>query len=441
MSSELPNLGAVFWPVGTGDSTTIVVSDEIMMQVDLHDLAKADDDDTHEVPIVDLLADALPRGTDGKPYLAVFVLTHADKDHCSGFKELLDRVTIGELWATPRLWREFDDPDAPELCKDAKAFQEESIRRVEATKKAVAKGKDPDSGDRILVVGYDTDHDEHAYSELPDRFLATPGDSITKLDGEDLRGRFEAFIHAPFKDDCAEARNDTSLSMQITLTEDGGRNGKMLLFGDLAHDTIMKIFNYSEAKQRENYLEWDLLLAPHHCSKKVMYVREDGRDVLKNDVLDAFERHAREGAVIVSSSCPIPSKDVDGNNPPHRKAADRYREIVDSGNFLCTMEWPSEDDPSSIVFAVDSAGGRIVSDDAAELSAKAAVMEAVAKRHRSLVAVAAAASSAGRLAAEKVGGGSAGTDVQSGPERVRDAVAASRGTKNAPATTVGFGSD
>jgi hypothetical protein len=441
MGGVLPELGAVFWPVGTGDSSTVVVNEETVMQVDLHDLTKADDDDTHEVPIVDLLVDALPKGKDGKPYLAVFVLTHADKDHCSGFKELLDRVTIGELWATPRLWREFDDPDAPELCKDAKAFQEESARRVEATKKAVADGKDPASGDRILVVGYDTDHDKHAYSELPDRFLAAPGDSITKLDGEDFAGGFEAFIHAPFKDDCAEARNETSLSMQVTLTEDGGQDGKMLLFGDLAHDTIMKIFDYSEANKRENYLEWDLLLAPHHCSKKVMYVREDGKDVLKNDVLDAFERHARDGAVIVSSSCPIPAKDMDGNNPPHRKAADRYREIVDSGNLLCTMEWPSKDDPSPVVFGVDASGAQIVSDNVVELSAKAAVEEAAARPRRRLTAVAAAASAAGFLAAEHVGGSFTSRDLRTGPERVQDAVAASRGTENAPATTVGFGSD
>jgi hypothetical protein len=252
MDAVLPELGAVFWPVGTGDSSTVVVDEETVMQVDLHDLAKADDDDTHEVPIVDLKVEALPKGKDGRPYLAVFVLTHADKDHCSGFQELLDRVTIGELWATPRLWREYDDPDAPELCKDAKAFQEESVRRVEATRKAVAAGEEPTSGDRILVVGYDTDHDKHAYAELPDQYLATPGDSITMLDGVDFAGRFEAFIHAPFKDDCAEARNETSLSIQVTLTGDGGMNGKLLLFGDLAHDTIMKIFDCSEAHNREN---------------------------------------------------------------------------------------------------------------------------------------------------------------------------------------------
>lgn len=434
MGDVLPELGVVFWPVGTGDSSTVVVNEETVIQVDLHDLAKADDEDTHEVPIVDLLVEALPTGKDGKPYLAVFVLTHADKDHCSGFQELLNRVTIGEIWATPRLWREFDDKEAPEPCKDAVAFQEESVRRVDKTLKAVSAGKAPASGDRILVVGYDTDHEKHEYSELPDEYLATPGDSITTLDGLDFLGRFEAFIHAPFKDDCAEARNETSLSMQVTLSDAGGVDGKVLLFGDLAHDTIMKIFERSEAHNRENYLEWDLLLAPHHCSKYVMYVREGGKDVLKDDVLEAFERHARGGSVIVSSSGPIPATDIDGNNPPHRKAADRYRERVDQDNFICTMEWPSQDDPSPVVFGVDASGAQVVRDELVERSAKAG-----APRRR-LTVVAGAASTAGVVAAARQRE-SAASSNRTGPERVQDAVTASRGTEKAPTTPVGFGND
>jgi hypothetical protein len=440
MGEVLPELGAVFWPVGTGDSSTVVVSEQVVIQVDLHDMAKADDDDTPEVPVVALLADALPKGADGRPYLAVFVLTHADKDHCSGFSDLLDRVTIGQLWATPRLWREYAEPDAPELCKDAQAFQDESVRRVEATKEAMAAGREPASGDRILVVGYDTDHDKHAYSELDDIYLATPGDSITTLDGMDFAGRFEAFIHAPFKADCAEARNETSLSMQVTLTEPGGRDGKVLLFGDLAHDTIMKVFTRSEENDNEEYVEWDLLLAPHHCSKYVMYVRENGQDVRMDDVLEAFERHARDGAVIVSSSGPIPSVDLDGHNPPHRKAADRYREIVDAGNFICTMEWSAEENPSPVMFGVDAAGAGILRGDVVELSARATLEKAAAGPRRRLAAVAAAASAAGSLAAARSGRTVTVTDTRTGPERVQDAAAASRGTQP-PAATVGFGSD
>ena len=71
------------------------------------------------------------------------MLTHADKDHCSGFADLLDKATIGELWATPRMWREYlDDGEDTDLREDAKAFDEEVKRRVEAAKKAVAESKE-----------------------------------------------------------------------------------------------------------------------------------------------------------------------------------------------------------------------------------------------------------------------------------------------------------
>ena len=371
MSNDLPTLGAVFWPVGTGDSTTLVVpvgdgvGDEIVVQIDLHDMAKADDDANPEVPVVDRLVEALPI-VDGKPYLAVFVLTHADKDHCLGFEDLLSKATIGELWATPRLWREYEDADGEGLCPDAQAFQDEAERRVAAVLRAEEAGQVPGAGDRIVVFGYDTDHDKHAYDDLPEQYKSGPGKSRTVLDGRDCSGRFEAFIHAPFADDCAAARNDTSLAMQVTLTDLTGTSGRVLLFGDLAHDTIMKIFDYSEYHEREQYLEWNVLLAPHHCSKKVMYDGSGGADVLQTDVLDAFERHALDGAVVVASSGTIPASDTAGSNPPHRKAADRYRELVDE--LICTMEWPSADAPVPVVFAVDATGARIVREDTVALA-------------------------------------------------------------------------
>jgi hypothetical protein len=439
VSSNIPELGAVFWPVGTGDSSTLVVGEDVLVQVDLNHRAKADDDETPEVPVVDLLLPALPLGDDGKPYLAAFVLTHADADHCSGFARLLEEATIGELWATPRMWREYlDDPTGPDLCDDAAAFHEEVKRRVEAIKKAVAAGQQPGYGDRVLIVGYDTDHEQHAYSELPDEFLAYPGQSITMIDGVDHGGRFNAFIHAPFKDDCAEARNDTSLSMQVTLTEAGGRDGKFLLFGDLAYETIMKIFDYSERMQREQFLEWDLLLAPHHCSKKVMYTREDNRDVLHTDILDKLENHARDGAVVVASSKEIPSSDTVGANPPHKMAADRYKKIVDT--FICTAEWPSKADPSPVVIGVDAAGAHVIDDAAIEEVAKVLdLTKAATGVPQRLRKVAAAATAAGRYVAGATT--AEATRDLSGPEKVRAAIAADRGTEKAPATAVGFGRD
>lgn len=439
VSNDIPTLGAVFWPVGTGDSTTLVVSEEIVVQIDLHDMAKADDDANPEVPVVDRLVEALPTTADGTPYLAVFVLTHADKDHCLGFADLLDKVVIGELWATPRLWREYAESDGEGLCPDACAFQKEAERRVAAVLNAVDAGEEPGAGDRIVVFGYDTDHDKHAYDELPEQYKCWPGRSLTVLDGHDCTGRFEAFIHAPFADDCAAARNDTSLAMQVTLTDPSGLNGRLLLLGDLAHATIMKIFDYSEFHGRERYVAWDLLLAPHHCSKKVMYLGDgNGGDVLQDDVIDAFTRHARSTSVVVASSAVIPSSDTAGANPPHRKAADRYEELADE--LICTMQWPTADAPEPVVFTVDADGARIVREDTLELSATASTKSAPWSRSR-LVEVAAAAAAVGEdVAAWRAGGGGpAAAASPTGPEQLREGIAADRGGRAAPATPVGFG--
>jgi hypothetical protein len=434
-SEGLPARGVVFWPVGTGDSTTVVVDDLVVMQVDLHDMAKADDDGNPEVAVVDRLVEALPV-VDGEPYLATFVLTHADKDHCLGFADLLDQVRIGELWSTPRLWREYNDPDAPELCSDAVAFREESERRISATMDAVNSGGAPGSGDRIRVIGYDDEHSSHAYDELPDEYLSWPGQSVTVLDGNERAGVFESFIHAPFRDDAAAARNETSLSMQVTLTDESGADGKILLFGDLAHDTIMKVFDYSEYHDREQYLAWDLLLAPHHCSKRVMYKKDaDGGEELQMDVLNAFERNARAGGTIVCSSAVFPDVDVDGHNPPHKMAADRYAEIAD--DLICTMSWVDEGAPSPVVFGVDAMGARVIRGDLVASSASEAKAElAASATGRRFAAITAAAVSV----ANAIPAATATAPSTPGSERVDAAVTADRGGNSAPETPVGFGS-
>ena len=112
----LPERGIIFWPVGCGDSTTVVVDADTVVQIDIHYVEDSEGDDGPRIPVVDELVELLPK-KDGKPYLAVFGATHLDKDHTQGFAELLDRVTIGDLWFTPRvLWEQ----DQDELCDDAR---------------------------------------------------------------------------------------------------------------------------------------------------------------------------------------------------------------------------------------------------------------------------------------------------------------------------------
>lgn len=342
----------VFWPVGTGDSTSIVVAEDVVLQVDLRYLSSADDADDDHAAMIDELVDKLPN-VGGRPYLSAFALTHPDKDHIQGFAELHKKVSIGEIWFTPRVFIE-DDED---LCKDAVAFKNEAKRRV---KKTIASGGDTQPGDRIRLIGYDGLLTEDEFAGFPEDRLTLPGSSITQIDGMDYHGKFNAFIHAPFADGDEADRNDTSLCMQVLLGSDPSKGG-VLLLGDIAYPTLHKIFDRTKKAGNDRYLKWKVLLAPHHCSKSAMYQTEGDSEELKQDILNDLEHYQVDGGVIVASSEKIPSHNEPGDNPPHTKAKNCYQEIADGG-FLCTHEDGESAEP--IVFTVED--GTLLAPDLAD---------------------------------------------------------------------------
>jgi len=340
----LPKKGLTHWPVGNGDSTTIVVRDnELVMQVDLKHMEKSDDDNEQTWPVIDHLVRTLPK-KDGKPYLAVFVLTHPDKDHIQGFKELNEKVLIGELWHTPRIFRDFEK-EAP-LCEDALAFRKEARHRANVMKD---KGAAVVSGDRVRVIGHDDIMAEEPYCSIPQSARTSPGTSVNILDGVNVEGTFNAFIHSPFKEDQDADRNDTSLTMQVHLVE-GSMDLKVLLFGDIAYKTLRLIFDKTKDSDNEQFLEWDILLAPHHCSKAAMYVD----DVVKEDILDYLRNYKRTDPHIIASCHNTYDKP---NRPPHSKARKRYEGVVDkTDHFIGTQEYPSKKETEPVVFELDASG-------------------------------------------------------------------------------------
>ncbi|MEW8073880.1 MAG: hypothetical protein AB2810_18670 [Candidatus Thiodiazotropha endolucinida] len=346
MAVDTPSQGFVFWPVGTGDSTTVKINDETYLQVDIRHMEKADDDDDPAWPVVDHLIEILPQA-DGRPYLSTFALTHPDQDHCQGFTKLLEEVEIGELWLSPRVFQEYQDNE--DLCDDAEAFQEEAMRRVHAT---IDAGGDPGSGDRVRIIGYDELLQDEPYIGFPEAFFSVPGHAVHTLDGQDYGDQFRAFIHAPFADDSYGDRNDCSLAFQISLSDTDGV-GKALLLGDLKYPILKRIFDVSDPED----LEWNILLAPHHCSKSAMYWQDEGDDTekLKQYILDAMAASALSPGYIISSSSPIPASNKPGDNPPHAIAKRQYLRIVPD-EFMCTHETPNEENPEPIAFEVTNEG-------------------------------------------------------------------------------------
>lgn len=341
MAVELAEQAVVFWSVGNGDSTTVKLSDGVFFQIDLNNLVDAQGDDDPRSPVLDELCDLLPEGNDGRPYLAAFAVTHPDQDHCRGFTELLERVTIGELWITPRAFRDYEAREGG-LSADANALVREARRRVAECER---QGLATQAGDLVRVIGSDELLQEDLYSGLPREFLTTPRNELTAVGGQELSGSFRAFIHAPFKEDAAgDERNETSLAMQVTLTAVDCELRFMLL-GDLGAATLRKIIERSEYNDNADKLEWDVLLAPHHGSHHAMYECVNGHHTLDEDVLDGLEAYARPGATVVMSCREFNTTDA---GPPHQDARNHYEDIVGAERVITTCEHA----PNPVVFSV-----------------------------------------------------------------------------------------
>ncbi len=358
MFADVSGPSFIFWPVGCGDTTTIVVSETEVVQIDINDKLMADEEGNEHIPIVDELVATLPK-RNGKPYLSCFVLTHPDLDHCRGFKDLLKRVTIGEIWHTPRIFREYED--TYDLSADALAFRKEAHRRAE---RSIEAGGDPGSGHRVRIIGYASELFEpgERYFGFPEQqFYTRPGNRVVTLDGANVADRFHAFIHAPFKGGLADERNETSLAMQVVIGPGNPIRG--LFLGDLSYPTLMQIFEETHRHGNDGMLQWNVLLAPHHCSKKVMYERDgSGKDVLQQDVLDEFSACQLDIGYIVASSNEFPHSNASGDNPPHRKARNRYEEIVNT-EFVCTGEFSTPEHARPIIFTATAEGMVLAGED------------------------------------------------------------------------------
>lgn len=336
----LPDAGVTFWPVGNGDSTTVSICGEYKLQIDIHHMSSSGNEEEEAYPVVDHLLESLPT-RNNKPYLATFALTHPDEDHIKGFSQLLEAALIGELWFTPRIFNEY----RKELCPEAEAFRNEAERRL---KLVIENNGDVESGDRIRIFGYDSLLEEAKYSGLPKDLLTIPGQEVSIVDGKDLSETFSSFVHTPFKADEEDERNDTSLGMQISLGNEDEKL-KILVFGDLSHDSLRKVIDISKESGNEEKMQWNILLAPHHCSKSVMYTKDEQDDIiLQREMMDDLESLALEPGYVISSSKSVPRVNEKGDNPPHALAKARYEEIVPD-EFLCTHS-ESGEEAQPIVF-------------------------------------------------------------------------------------------
>lgn len=309
----------------------------------------------------DLLSSVKRR--DEIPYLDVFILTHGDYDHCRGYKDNFyqgnpesyssadkkaSKVMIDEMWFSPMIAEAHTN-------NDEDAYQQEAERRLELHRK-----KDPNRdrpGNRIKIVGYDG---TKKYADL-DHLRATPGTIVSTFNNV-VQATFSVFIHAPFKEHLNSAekdKNSTSIVFQArfkTTAEAKEFCGFALFGGDSDHYSWEIILDKTRKHKNDvqhKALDWDLFLAPHHCSWSFFNDTPQSENDEPRDTSLKLLDYRRAGAKVIASSKEILNND---DNPPHYEAKVEYVSKVGSLNFLNTAIEPSKKQPLPIVFEITASG-------------------------------------------------------------------------------------
>jgi hypothetical protein len=353
-----------YYPVDNGDMSLIQLKDQTNIVVDCN-IRQASVGST-DPKIFDVKKDLLNsiQRRDGNYFVDVFILTHGDCDHCRGYKTHFyqgdpkkygeknrknNEIIIDEMWFSPMIAEEHTNDDED-------AYQQEAERRLEMHRNKHADRDLP--GNRIKIVGYDSNKN---YSDL-NHLRAVPGSVVSSFNNRQQM-TFSTFIHAPFKEHLISAekdKNSTSIVFQARFKEnttDRSFKGLAMFGGDSDHYSwsiiLEKTKKYKNDKN-EQALDWDIFLAPHHCSWSFFNDRPQEENPIATDTSLEVLSYKRTSAKVIASS----KKVVDDNdNPPHFAAKKEYEKQLDSSSdFLNTAVTPTESAPEPIIFELTSNG-------------------------------------------------------------------------------------
>ena len=355
-----------YYPVCNGDQSLITLADSTTILVDcnIRESAKGDEDETLFDAHKDLL-ESIRKDKDGVPYVDVFVLTHGDQDHCRGFSTNFyqgdpgkysekdkknNLIRVDAMWFSPMIAEEHTNDDES-------AYQKEAERRLALHRKNDAT-KD-DAGNRIRIIGYDGSAD---YKDL-DHLRSIPGSIVNRFNDKE-QDTFSVFIHSPFKEALTSAekdKNSTSIVFQARFKESKGDSDFITLAmfgGDSDHyswDKILSETKKSGKDKTESALQWDLFLAPHHCSWSFFNDRPQEENKEPKETSLKVLDYRRGSAPKVIASCKVIKKERP--NPPHDAAKTEYIAKVQSSNFLNTAVYDLKGKtPQPIIFEITRQG-------------------------------------------------------------------------------------
>ncbi|MEZ8061076.1 cobalamin biosynthesis protein CobQ [Vibrio splendidus] len=356
-----------FFPVDNGDMTLITTKNKKRILIDCNYRQPSDD----VVDVKSMLRERLDRNDDNQLFIDAYLITHPDQDHTRGFKEIFhtgspddwkekdDKIIINELWSSPRVFRrasrkpEKNGNATNTLTDDAKAINTEAKRRANLYK---ASGTVGELGDRIVILTHDEDGKTEGYegivADLYDEFIG-------KKSGLD-DGSIEGVLLGPADrqdiddEETTLSKNNSSAIVRFTISDEQGCPNYFLNGGDAEVKCWERLYDNLKEQENTDFLEYDVLQAPHHCSWHSLSEDSESKDTDPQPSKKAINAlgNALSDSFIVSSSRQFGEK-----TPPSPLAREEYENILDNveGQFLCVAD--EEDDsgkPTSLLITFEN---------------------------------------------------------------------------------------
>lgn len=341
-----------FFPVENGDMTLVTFDNGQTLLIDINVRQAADDDEDDTPDVMADLRSRLGRDSLGRLYVDGFLLSHPDMDHIRGLETHFhlgppdewskkdNKILIREMWSSPIVFRRAGRDHV--LGSDAKAWAQEARRRVALFRKI---GAAVGEGDRIQIMG----EDENGKTDDILAIVVKTDNLVTSLNGS-VSGAFTARLLAPLptgKDEKVEevlAKNRSSVILRLSIRGGGILDKCRFLTGGDAGVAIWERIWDAHGKTHLDWLTYDILQTPHHCSwRSLSYdsYSELGEKAKVNESARSALGQTRKGAVIVASSKVIDANDAD---PPSDRAKREYISILgDKDRFICVADiWNAE---------------------------------------------------------------------------------------------------
>ena len=344
-----------FFPLGNADTTLITLANGKDILFDFANMASATDPAEKRAKLdTELRNHMAAKKKDGFDIVA---FSHGDDDHTRGagdffhfdrFKERQggQRLKIREMWVPAAMIVERGTEG------DALIVRQEARYRLRHGYGIRVFSRPDHLREWLESEGLSLESRGHL---ITDAGQIVPGLTLQN-DG------VEFFAHSPFAHRQNEVvvidRNENCLVMQATFSVSGTLT-RLLMLADIMAEPLDLLIRITRAKNRAERLWWDICKLPHHCSAYSLSTEKGRRQTVPTDDIDWLYGNRGNGAILVSSSDPIPAGET--TQPPHFQAANYYRDKLDEivrGKFLVTMSEPTESRPRKIEIEIGIGGAK-----------------------------------------------------------------------------------